>query len=192
MDLLYQRKPFPATHLKRTHNESLPPELQWPKWQWYPALFLAFIPAAVDLIGFLFPSLAQGRFQLERFIIFFVLVLIPFLFPTLSWLWRAGCVVRRRVRYYPLLHARTELAMNDLAQMKKGFFDFAYSLNTGYAFDIKKATYYREKLYIVLGRTERHKLSEGDILTPKFCAKIGGYQTLSCTLTIEVECCHRR
>jgi len=39
-------------------------------------------------------------------------------------------------------------------------------------------------------RAEELKKSLG--VGPKFCAKIGGYQTLSCTLIIEVECCHWR
>lgn len=149
------------------NQDPLPPDLNWPRWRWLSAQWLGISGLIISSIAF-FVQGPDQPLRIRIFITVAVLVLVTLLLPALVWLWGVATVTYKRVRSYPLLlqHAQrdaTKLARAEeaLNQAEKWIFSL---VAIGRKFELAKARYDREKLYIVLKVREDLELFKGDIL----------------------------
>lgn len=141
-------------------QEPLPPELRLPTWEWRGELWLNVISLLLGIIVFVLPELPDQ----VRFLLGPMLLLAPVLIPALEWLWKVSRITYRRVHYYPILRQRAQWAIDELDQMKRNLFDVAQIISAGHLFEIARAGYYQDGLYIALNRPKYPKLAEGDVL----------------------------
>lgn len=149
-----------------TYQAPLLPELQWPKLKWQAKMLFTVIPFLLSFLVFFYPPIANSdNLNQIRLAIGIPLFLAPILIPLVIWLIRASAVSFRRVKYYPKLYIFTFQEISELDQLKRNFFELATNISNNRIFEIIKAAYHQEKLFISVKKRADMELMLGDTLT---------------------------
>ena len=148
-----------------THPESLPPELAWPRLEWRNEMWLALIPMLLAFLIFFWPELAaQESLHCLRLAVGIPMLLAPIWVPLLTWLFKAGAVLCRRVRSYPTLYRHARSETDRLDEMRRYLFTIARGISNSRSFEISRARWYDSRLFIVFTKSKSSTLNQGDTL----------------------------
>jgi hypothetical protein len=141
-------------------QDSLPPRLEKPQWQWLPRL-LELVPFLLGFVLLFFPTLIDSW---VRWPIGVVLMSAPVSVPALIWLCKAGRVAFQRVRHYSCLYEYAQSTGADLTQAQRRIYGFLQRQVETRASEITGACHRDGKLYITLKKHRGRRLAKGDSL----------------------------
>lgn len=145
---------------------SQPLELNSPKLEWRWQFWLSVIPFLLGIILLIYPQLTDVAYYQEystlRNAIAIVSLLSPIILPLALWFIKSIIITVKRANNYPRLYRHDIKARGELAESKKLISELLNYVNEENIFEIKKAAFINNNLYITLQKKDNPLLSIGD------------------------------
>lgn len=146
-----------------TNENALVPELKWPKFRWSVVKWLSLVSGIIGLVSFIYQPVLEKERDKERIIVAVSIAVVAFfLLVGAVWSFRALQVALARVRCHPKLVVTLNNERKELNKAENFVVELAKKNIWGRSFEISRAGFLNDKLYILLSRKSAHKMVVGD------------------------------
>lgn len=138
-------------------EKTIQQSLSWPRWKYPLKWYTVIIPFVLAFIALIFPDLEPKSRNITAFLLF----ISPLIIQTFLWLHKIALTIYKRTIYYPNLYDTNKIISSDFDELKDLFISAMINIKAK-MFEIKRAKYQRDELYIILKDNSESNLIEGN------------------------------
>jgi hypothetical protein len=140
-------------------------ELKYPQFQWKLGTWITVVSSLATVIVFVHPGITAGNVDPRRWLLFASIAVAPFLLLScLPWLFKAYLVSNKRISYYSQLFGVWKFQTKTITEMRTTIANLLRSGMDVQSFEIEKASFEKEHLYVILRKNLKHELNIGELI----------------------------